>query len=59
MDPLLGAWRVVAAWTDHSSGSMLRTIRAAALLLVLGGMGPTVPPQTSDLLAFMLGYAPP
>ena len=32
---------------------MLRTIRAAVAVLLLGGIGLTVPPQTRDMLAFL------
>jgi hypothetical protein len=32
---------------------MLRTIRAAVAVLLLGGLGLTVPPQTRDMLAFL------
>ena len=37
----------------YSWGSMLRTIRAAVAVLLLGGIGLTVPPQTRDMLAFL------
>lgn len=37
----------------YSWASMLRTIRAAAGVLLLGGIGLTVPPQTRDMLAFL------
>jgi hypothetical protein len=39
--------------TRHSWGSMLRTVRAVVLLIVVGGAGLTLPPQTSDMLAYM------
>ena len=32
---------------------MLRTIRAAVAVMLLGGIGLTVPPQTRDMLAFL------
>ena len=38
---------------DHAWGSMLRTVRAAVMVLLLGGIGLTVPPQTRDMLAFL------
>src|SRR5580692_4236538 len=38
---------------DHSWRSMLRTIRAAAAVLLLGGVALTVPPQTRDILTFL------
>jgi hypothetical protein len=37
----------------HSWGSMLRTVRAALAVMLLGGIGLTVPPQTRDMLAFL------
>ena len=37
----------------HSWGSMLRTVRAAIAVMLLGGIGLTVPPQTRDMLAFL------
>jgi hypothetical protein len=37
----------------YSWGSMLRTIRAAVAVMLLGGIGLTVPPQTRDMLAFL------
>jgi hypothetical protein len=37
----------------HSWGSLLRTTRAAVAVLLLGGIGLTVPPQTRDMLAFL------
>ena len=37
----------------HSWGSMLRTVRAAVAVMLLGGIGLTVPPQTRDMLAFL------
>jgi hypothetical protein len=37
----------------HSWGSMLRTVRAPVGVMVLGGIGLTVPPQTRDMLAFL------
>jgi hypothetical protein len=37
----------------YSWGSMLRTIRAAVAVMLLGGIRPTVPPQTRDMLAFL------
>jgi hypothetical protein len=37
----------------HSWGSMLRTVRAAVVVMLLGGIGLTVPPQTRDMLAFL------
>jgi hypothetical protein len=37
----------------HSWGSMLRTIRAAVVVMQLGTIGLTVPPQTRDMLAFL------
>src|ERR1700758_113011 len=37
----------------HSWGSMLRTVRAAVAVMILGGIGLTVPPQTRDMLAFL------
>ena len=37
----------------HSWRSMLRTIRAAAAVLLLGGVALTVPPQTRDILTFL------
>ena len=37
----------------HSWGSMLRTVRAAVAVMLLGGVGLTVPPQTRDMLAFL------
>ena len=37
----------------HSWGSMLRTIRAPVAVMLLGGIGLTVPPQTGDMLAFL------
>ena len=37
----------------YSWGSMLRTVRAAVAVLLLGGIGLTVPPQTRDMLAFL------
>ena len=36
-----------------SWGSMLRTCRAAAAVLVIGGVGLTVPQQTRDMLVFL------
>ena len=38
----------------YSWGSMLRTIRAAVAVMILGGIGLTVPPQTRDMLAFLV-----
>jgi hypothetical protein len=38
---------------SHSWASMLRTIRAAVAVMLLGGLGLTVPPQTRDMLAFL------
>ena len=38
---------------SYSWGSMLRTIRAAVAVMLLGGIGLTVPPQTRDMLAFL------
>ena len=32
---------------------MVRTARAAVAVLLLGGIGLTVPPQTRDMLAFL------
>jgi hypothetical protein len=37
----------------YSWGSMLRTVRAAVAVMILGGIGLTVPPQTRDMLAFL------
>jgi hypothetical protein len=37
----------------HSWASMLRTVRAAVAVMLLGGLGLTVPPQTGDMLAFL------
>ena len=37
----------------YSWGSMLRTIRAAVAVMLLGGLGLTLPPQTRDMLAFL------
>ena len=37
----------------YSWGSMLRTVRAAVAVMLLGGIGLTVPPQTRDMLAFL------
>jgi hypothetical protein len=37
----------------HSWGSMLRTVRAAVAVMLLGGIGLTVPPQTRNMLAFL------
>ena len=37
----------------HSWGSMLRTVRAAVVVMLLGGIGLTVPPQTRSVLAFL------
>ncbi len=37
----------------HSWGSMLRTVRAAVAVMLFGGIGLTVPPQTRDMLAFL------
>ena len=37
----------------YSWGSMLHTIRAAVAVLLLGGIGLTVPPQTRDMLVFL------
>ncbi len=37
----------------YSWGSMLRTARAPVAVLLLGGLGLTVPPQTRDMLAFL------
>src|SRR5882724_11900672 len=37
----------------HSWGSMLRTVRAAVAVMLVGGIGLTVPPQTRDMLAFL------
>jgi hypothetical protein len=37
----------------YSWGSMLRTVRAAVAVMLLGGIGLTVPPQTQDMLAFL------
>jgi hypothetical protein len=37
----------------HSLGSMLRTVRAAVAVMLLGGIGLTIPPQTRDMLAFL------
>jgi hypothetical protein len=37
----------------YSWRSMLRTSRAAAAVLLLGGIGLTIPPQTRDMLAFL------
>src|SRR5271166_1587002 len=37
----------------YSWGSMLRTIRAAVAVMLLGGVGLAVPPQTRDMLAFL------
>jgi hypothetical protein len=37
----------------HSWQSMLRTIRAAVAVLLLGGIALTVPPQTHDMLTFL------
>src|SRR5262244_1712183 len=39
----------------HSWGSLLRTVRAAVAVMLLGGIGLTVPPQTRDMLAFLEG----
>ena|SRR5208282_2256424 len=39
----------------RSWGSMLRTVRAAIAVMLLGGIGLTVPPQTRDMLAFLDG----
>jgi len=41
--------------TRHSWGSMLRTARAPVAVLLLGGLGLIVPPQTRDMLAFLGG----
>lgn len=37
----------------HSWWSMLRTVRAAVAVMLVGGIGLTVPPQTRDMLAFL------
>ena len=37
----------------YSWGSMLRTVRAAVAVMLLGGIGLTIPPQTRDMLAFL------
>lgn len=37
----------------HTWGSMVRTIRAAVAVMLVGGIGLTVPPQTGDMLAFL------
>ena len=37
----------------HSWGSMLRTVRAPLAVILLGGIGLTVPPQTRNMLAFL------
>ena len=37
----------------YSWGSMLRTVRAAVVVMILGGIGLTVPPQTREMLAFL------
>src|SRR5215468_907040 len=37
----------------HSWGSMLRTCRAPVAVLLVGGLGLTVPPQMRDMLAFL------
>ena len=37
----------------RSWASMLRTARAPVAVLLLGGIGLTVPPQTHDMLAFL------
>jgi hypothetical protein len=37
----------------HSWGSMLRTVRAAVAVLLLGGIALIIPPQTRDMLAFL------
>src|SRR5215471_6175937 len=42
--------------SDHELlllGSMLRTIRAAVAIMLLGCIGLAVPPQTRDMLAFL------
>jgi hypothetical protein len=39
----------------YSCGSMLRTVRAAVAVMLLGGIGLTLPPQTRDMLAFLEG----
>jgi hypothetical protein len=38
---------------QHSWSSMFRTARASVAILLLGGLGLTVPPQMSDILAFL------
>ena len=38
--------------TSRSWGSMARTCRAPILVLLLGGLGLTVPPQARDMLSF-------
>lgn len=45
----------MAEVTARSWGSMARTARAPILILLLGGLGLTVPPQTRDMLAFGSG----
>ncbi len=37
----------------RSWGSMVRTARAAVAVLLIGGIGLTLPPQTRDMLAFL------
>lgn len=37
----------------YSLGSMLRTVRAAVAVMLLGEIGLTAPPQTQDMLAFL------
>jgi hypothetical protein len=37
----------------HSWGSMLRTVRAAVAVMLVGGIGLSIPPQTRDMLAFL------
>lgn len=37
----------------HSWGSMLRSVRAAVAVMLLGLIGVTAPPQTRDMLAFL------
>src|SRR6185437_7788603 len=39
----------------RSWGSMVRTARAAMAVLLIGGIGLTLPPQTRDMLAFLDG----
>src|SRR6185437_15335725 len=54
------AWRRQAVAKDgqgarRSWGSMVRTARAAVAVLLIGGIGLTLPPQTRDMLAFLDG----